>query len=236
MPRSSFLDFLFFSPVPWIGIYLYGEVYAVGSQAHREKGKEGKVIREPVAHQLTIEASCPGLTPFHTHSPGCITALIARAVRANAVRRLSLHWLLLLPGATDPGHPLQIRSLARGHSLFGVQLNLSLPYFPRSCSLPGKWLWCHSYDTFPSHLPLPHPPLAQISDCRRETSCRHWAGLHCIFSQQGTRQIPDGVFQTERLSCASARFKLRHAETNISTVSSAPDCSYLPLTKISPQN
>lgn len=128
-----------FSPlVFWIEIWLYCELYAVGSRTEREKGEEGNVMCEPVAHQLTIAASCPGLTPFHTHKPGCITAPIARAAWASTVRHLSLHWLLLLPGAIDPGHRLQICSLALGPSLFGVQLNLPLPYFPRSCSLPGK--------------------------------------------------------------------------------------------------
>jgi len=46
---------------------------------------------EPVDLQLTIAASCPGLTPFRTHKPGCITALMAQGARANAVRHLSLH-------------------------------------------------------------------------------------------------------------------------------------------------
>lgn len=36
---------------------------------------------EPAAHQLAVAASCPGLTPFHTHKPDGITVRQGRGRR-----------------------------------------------------------------------------------------------------------------------------------------------------------
>lgn len=64
--------------------------------------------------------------------------------------------------------------------------------------------WYHSYSTFPSHLPPPHPPLVQ-HDGRRETSCRCLAG--CAGSPPGKAQgrYPRGFSGQKLLNFTSMR-------------------------------
>lgn len=217
-----------FSPlVSWIEIWLYCELNAVGQRERRER--KGMQRVSLFAHQLTIAASCPGLTPFHSHKPGCITALITRAAWTNAARHLSLHWLLRLPGAIDLGHSLQIRWPALGLWLFGILLNLPLPYFSRSCSLPRKWHFSAPVP-FLQHLskpPPPHPPLAQRKWLQERNSLqtRSRAALALLPARHGADTR--GVFQdraTQLHWCKNwPGLKLWHTRANTSTVPFAPD-------------
>lgn len=157
-PGSVFLTFF----PPGVLNWNLAVLWALCCRTKREKREEGNATCEPVAHQLTIAASCPGLTHFHTHETGSIAALITRAAWTNAARHLSLLWPLLLPGAIDLGHSLQIHWPALGLSLFGILLNLPLPYFSRPAACQGNGISLlryhsyHSYNTFPSHLLLTH--------------------------------------------------------------------------------
>lgn len=224
-PGSVFLTFF----PPGVLNWNLAVLWALCCRTKREKREEGNATCEPVAHQLTIAASCPGLTPFHTHKTGCITALITRAAWTNAVRHLSLHWPLLLPGAIDLGHSLQIRWPALGLSLFGILLHLPLPYFSRSCSPPRKWHFSAPVP-FLQHLskpPPPHPPLAQRKwwQERNPLQRRSRAALALLPARHGADTR--GVFQDRatRLHWCKNRpgLKLWHTRANTSTVSFAPD-------------
>lgn len=86
-PRSVFLTV--FPLVSRTEIWLYCELHAVGSQSRGGRGEERNITCEPAAHQLTIAASCPGLTPFQTHEPGCIAVCHMQGQRGVTLRDIS---------------------------------------------------------------------------------------------------------------------------------------------------